>query len=66
MSSAEPGRKAAYHKDLRWRVIWQRLAMELTFREIATRLNIAVSTAKRVYSCFEVTGDVEPQPLTGY
>ena len=34
--SAEPGRKAPYSADLRWRVVWQRI--ELTFREIANNL----------------------------
>ena len=39
--------------------MWQRLSLELTFKQIATRLNIAVSTAKNIYSLFEITGDVE-------
>lgn len=33
--------------------------MELTFKQIVMRLNIAVSTAKNIYSPFEITGDVE-------
>ena len=41
--------------------MWQRLALELTFKQIASRLNIAVSTAKSIYSLFEITGDVEPK-----
>ena len=61
MTSAEPCRRKAYHSDLRWRIVWQRLALELTFKQIATRLNIAVSTAKSIYSLFEITGDVEPK-----
>ena len=43
--SAEPGRKKAYTADIRWRIVYQRMALELTFEEIATRLNIATSTA---------------------
>lgn len=61
MTSAEPCRRKAYHSDLRWRIVWQRLSLELTFKQIAMRLNIAISTAKSVYSLFEITGDVEPK-----
>ena len=56
--SAEPGRKAAYDKDLRWRIIYQRIAMGMKFAEIAKNLNIAVSTAHRTYHYFERTGNV--------
>ena len=37
--SAEPGRKAPYSTDLRWRVVWQRAGMQLPFRDIARNLN---------------------------
>ena len=58
--SAEPGRKRAYSVDIRWRVVYQRIGMELRFHEIANRLNIATSTAHRIYQQFECTGNVEP------
>ena len=58
--SAEPGRKRAYSVDIRWRVVYQRIGMELHFHEIANRLNIATSTAHRIYQQFARTGDVEP------
>ena len=32
--SAEPVRKAPYSLDLRWRVVWQRLSFELSYRDI--------------------------------
>ena len=57
---AEPGRKRAYSVDIRWRVVYQRIGMELHFHEIANRLNIATSTAHRIYQQFARTGDVEP------
>ena len=57
--SAEPGRTTAYSKDLRWRVIWQRLGMGLGYREIAHRLNISVGTAYNTFKLFEHTGSVE-------
>ncbi len=58
--SAEPGRKAAYSLDLRWRVVWQRIAFEHSFRQIADNLCIAHSTASLIFKRFEETGDVEP------
>ena len=59
-TSAEPGRKAPYSTNLRWRVVWQRLGMELSFREIAERLCIASSTACEIFKRFELTGEVHP------
>lgn len=56
--SAEPGRKAAYSPDIHWRVIWQRLGMGLSFRDIADNLNIATSTAFAAFKRFEETGEV--------
>ena len=61
-SSAEPHRKAPYSSDLRWRIVWQRLAHELTFRAISHNLNVAVSTIHRTWELFQRTGDVEPSP----
>lgn len=56
--SAEPGRKRAYDRDLRWRIVYQRVAMNHTFVEIANNLSIAVSTVHRTYHNFELTGGV--------
>ena len=58
MQSAEPGRKTPYSPDIGWRVVWQRLGMEMQFRDIANRLQIATSTAHRIFKRFEETGDV--------
>ena len=57
--SAEPDRKTVYFKDLRWRVIWQRLVMGLGYREIAHHLNSSVGTAFNTFKLFECTGSVE-------
>ena len=62
--SAEPGRKKAYSIDLRWRVVYQRIGMNLSFPKIAERMNIAISTVYRIYAHFEQTGEVEPLPPT--
>lgn len=59
MTSCEPGRTTAYSVDIRWRIIWQRLGMGLSFRAIAQRLNIAVGTAYNIYKLFQQTGSVE-------
>ena len=59
--SAEPGRKTAYAADLRWRMIWQRIALEFPLEKIATNLNIAASTVHRTVKHFEDTGEVEPR-----
>ena len=65
MASAEPGRKTPYSNDIRWRVIWQRVGMELPFKDIAKHLNIASSTAHSIYHRFQRTGDVSAtQPPT--
>ena len=42
--SAEPRRTAGYSRDIGWRVIWQKVGMGLTFRQVAFRLQLAVST----------------------
>ena len=48
-TSAEPARTTAYSPDIGWRVVWQRLGMDLTFKQIAQRLQIAVGTAHRIF-----------------
>lgn len=53
--SAEPGRKAPYSADLRWRVVYQRIVLNLPLYSIAKNLNIA-TTAHRVYQLFKRTG----------
>lgn len=63
--SAEPGRKAAYSPDIRWRIIYQRVGMGLTFPRIAKNLNLALSTAHRTFSIFDRSGTVEPAKRNG-
>ena len=57
---AEPYRKKAFSVDLHWRVVYQRIAINLPFNDIAKNLNIAASTAHRTYTLFERTGKVDP------
>ena len=64
MTSAEPGRKAPYAADLRWRIIWQRIGMELSYRKIASNLNVALGTVYHINHRFIETGDVMPNKLS--
>ena len=61
MTSAEPARTTSYSTDIRWRVIWQRLGMGLTFREIAAHLQIGVATSHCLFEMYVLTGDVTPR-----
>ena len=64
MTSAEPGRKAPYAADLRWRIIWQRIGMELSYRKIASNLNVALGTVCHINRRFIDTGDVMPKKVS--
>ena len=44
--SAEPGRKS----DIARRVVWRRIGLEQNFTEIASKLQIASSTAHRIFT----------------
>ena len=59
MTSAEPGRKAPYSNDLRWRIIWQRFGMEISLRQVAENLNISLGTAYNSCKLFESAGSVD-------
>ena len=58
-TSCEPGRCTAYDEDLRWRVVYQRYGLSLSFEKIAANLNIDKSTACRVIALFDATGNVK-------
>ena len=59
--SAEPGRTAPYASDLRWRVVWQYIALGLSFRKIAANLSISVGTAHNTFQRFQASGGVDPK-----
>ena len=56
--SCESKRSSAYSEDLRWRMIYQRVALRLSYEEIAKNLNVDPSTAWRTVSLFNETGYV--------
>ena len=62
-TTAEPGRRRPYHKDLRWRIVYQRIGMNLTYKRIASNLNVSTATVQRVNAKFEQTGHVDPKTL---
>ena len=43
--SAESNRRRPYDRDLRWRIVFQRIGMGLQDDKIAQNLNISTSTA---------------------
>ena len=59
--SAEPNRRTPYSTDLRWRIVWQRLAKGLTFQNIAQNLSISAATASNIFKLFQATGEVDPK-----
>ena len=56
-TSTEPGRKIGHSCDIGWQVVWQKVGMGLTFREIASRLQIA---AHRIFARFQNTREISP------
>lgn len=58
MASAQPNRTSPYSEELRWRIIYQCYGLGLTYRHIATNLNVDVSTVCRTIQRFKVTGNV--------
>ena len=64
--SAEPNRKAPYSPDLGWRVVWQRLGMDKSFREISSCLQISIGTAHRIFKKFEATGEISSVRTKSY
>ncbi len=57
-TTSEPGRRKAYSADLRWRIVFQRISMNLKLQAIAKNLNVSTATCYRICSLFERTGDV--------
>ena len=58
MASAEPGRKSPYSNDLRWRIVYQKLGKNYSYRKIANNLNISISTVYRVFNRFIQTDSI--------
>lgn len=59
MTSCEPARCSAYSDDVRWRIVWQTVALRLPTKQVATNLCIDQSTVCRIRNKFEATGQVQ-------
>ena len=58
MTSCEPKRTRAYSEDLRWRMVWQREALQYSYEDIGSNLGVDRSTVIRTVSLFRTTGTV--------
>ena len=65
MTSLDQRHTAPYSADMRWRVVWKRFSKQQTFLEIAKSLEIAPSTAHRIFTEFIERGDVDPKGKRG-
>ena len=59
---ATASRTRAYDPDLRWRMVYQRMALELPFKTISRNLYVDVSTVRRTVELFSSTGSVDKRP----
>ena len=57
--TCEPGRRSAYSKHLRWGIMWQREVLGYKYGQVASNLNVDVSTVWRIVKLFQETGCVD-------
>jgi len=57
-TSYERTRTNAYSEDLRWRIIYQRLALDYSLQRVADNLGVGVATVHRIETAFAETGSV--------
>ena len=56
MASCEPGRRRAYDEDVRWRIVWQREALNKKCKDVASNLGVDPATVSRIVRRFRQTG----------
>ena len=59
--SYEPSRSKAYDSDLRWRIVYQRFALEYSVQKVSENLGVSQSTVRRIGSLFVSTDGVDPK-----
>ena len=59
--SYEPSRSKAYDSDIRWRIVYQRFALEYSVERVSANLGVSQSTVRRIGSLFDSTGSVDPK-----
>ena len=57
-TSYERARTNAYSEDLRWRIIYQRLALDYSLQRVADNLGVGVATVHRIETAFSESGSV--------
>ena len=57
-TSCESSRSSAYSEDLRWRMVYQKEGMGLSYTEVAKNLIVDQCIVKRVVKLFNDTGNV--------
>ena len=66
MTSLEPLRGKAYHEDLKWRMVYQREMLELSYQQIASNLNVMhTSTVWRTVKRFDEEGSIDERKNEG-
>ena len=56
---------AAYSNDLRWRMVYQRLGLDFSYRTIVCNLGVDSSTVYRIVELFLKTRNVEKKKYKG-
>lgn len=51
----------AFSTDLRWRIVWLKIAHDIPTKEIAVLLGVSERTVRRILKLFNTTGDVKPK-----
>ena len=59
MSSCEPNRTSVYSVDLRWRMLWQREALGLSYQQISGNIGVDKSTGQRTIKLYNSTGSLQ-------
>ena len=59
MTTCEPTRSSAYSSGLRWRMVWQTLALNIPVSCVARNLCVHKRTVHRIVTSFKTTGSVD-------
>jgi len=62
--ACQPAWIEVYDEDLRWHLVYQYYALELTYCKISSNLNVDPSTVQKVVLCYEQSGTVT-SPFSG-
>ena len=57
--SYEPSRSKAYDNDVRWRIVYQRFALEYSVQRVSENLGVSQSTVRWIAHLFDSTGSID-------